>query len=186
MDVKKYKMNFNTICILRGIPGSGKTTYANHLIDFFGRDKLATGQVMFISRDEIRMKYAKKHKMDYVATFKDFNANRRVRDKFLLEINFCVNDWYFRDMPNRVIIIDSTFSNISDIKTICKMCKFRKIDDPSFRWQRPKVRIFEFNKLINNHRNVPLDKIAQMRLDMKSSADYINSHFKSNEIVKIN
>lgn len=179
-------MNKITICFLRGVPGAGKTTFANHLIDFFGRDKLGTGQVMFISRDEIRMKYAKKHKMDYAATFKDFNANRRVRDKFLLGINFCVNDWYFKGLENRVIIIDSTFSSISDIKTICKLCKIGKITDTKYRWQRPKVRLFEFNKTINNHRNVPLDKIAQMRLDIKSSADYINSHFKSSEIVKIN
>lgn len=172
------------ICLLRGPPGSGKTTFANGIINFFGREKLDNGQVMYISRDDIRENYAKRHGMSYVDTFKDVNANTRIRDKFMHEIEFCVNDWYFRDIPNRVVIIDSTFSKLADMKNIFKICKLSKLRNrPVY---RNRVRVFNFNTVRRNHRNVPNVKLLEIKKNLNETDEYLKEHVKKSEIVEIN
>lgn len=176
-------MNRLWIAILRGPPGSGKTTLANHIIDFFGREKLNDGQMFYISRDLIRERFANKHGLRYETTFKHSHANTRIRDKFMHEINVAMN--YPLLGSNRIIIIDSTFSKLADMKNIFRMCRLHKLEKTKYWGFRPRVRLFNFESVKNNHRNVPKPKLDEIKSSLKATDEYMRKHIKSKEIVEI-
>ena len=99
------------VFILRGVPGSGKTTTAlriyNKLKDRFDYD------IQIISRDNVRKCYCVKHGIDYQASFRDPVINTFVRDKFYRLLDIWLE--YACTSPH-CLIIDATNTKIADLK----------------------------------------------------------------------
>lgn len=108
----KRKRDFGSlIIILRGVPGSGKTTTARTLNEMFNRDFYHT---VNLSRDVLRMRYCNVHDMDYQGSFRNPTINTYIRDEYFQkmfeELEFIKNE------PYCCMIIDSTNTKVADLK----------------------------------------------------------------------
>lgn len=97
------------IIILRGVPGSGKSTTAKRLYDLFYNDYY--GNVFIHSRDMIRHRYCDKHGIGYQESFRDPIVNTFVRDRYYFQLFELLNNM----SKSFVVIIDSTNTKINDL-----------------------------------------------------------------------
>lgn len=102
------------IIVLRGIPGTGKTTTAHQLYDLFKIDY--DYYVEIISRDTKRLSHCKKHGIDYQSSFRDPAFNTHVRDVFYEDLYDHLNHYRNQVKVPTVTIIDATNTKLADIK----------------------------------------------------------------------
>lgn len=101
----------NIVIVLRGVPGSGKTTTAERIYDLFKDDYNYC--VRIISRDSTRKYYCWKHDIDYQSSFRNPEVNTIVRDRYYEDIFIHLS--YCKQFPS-VTIIDSTNTKVPDLK----------------------------------------------------------------------
>lgn len=99
------------IFILRGVPGTGKTTIAHRLYERLKEPY--DYRVQIVSRDDVRKHYCVKHDIDYQSSFRDPIINTLVRDKFYRELTEWVE--YIKSHAH-VLIIDATNTKLADLK----------------------------------------------------------------------
>lgn len=112
--------NRKLVIILRGIPGTGKTTTRKKLTKLF-RDK--GRNVKTLSRDRIREKYCEKTKQKYVASFSNATTNTIVRDKYYRKLKEKAKEILWYGGNGAVLIIDSTNTKIPDLVNTFKILK---------------------------------------------------------------
>ena len=110
MSKRKRELK-SIIIILRGVPGSGKTTTSQRLWEMF-KDAYDY-RVDIFNRDTLRQCYCTKHHIDYQASFCNSHVNTRVRDTFYE--NLFSHFQYTRSHPC-VTIVDSTNTKKADLK----------------------------------------------------------------------
>lgn len=114
--VSKRKRELRSIIIiLRGVPGTGKSTTARALYELFKDSyNYFEGHVRIISRDAIRYSLCNENDEDYENSFKDPSFNTMVRDSFYNQIFQRLSNL---DVPN-VTIIDTTNTKKADLKQL--------------------------------------------------------------------
>lgn len=103
----------NIIIVLRGVPGTGKTTCTHLLYDLLKNDY--DYNVQIISRDTMRLNQCKANSIDYQASFRDPVFNLMIRDSYY-EKMFSTLSYLHSCSQRYVCIIDSTNTKLYDIK----------------------------------------------------------------------
>lgn len=110
MSKRKRELK-SLIIILRGVPGSGKTTTARTLDQMFTREYYRT---VHLSRDCLRMRYCTQHNMDYQGSFRNSTINTTIRDEYFQKMFDYL--WDIKDEPYCCFIIDATNTKVADLK----------------------------------------------------------------------
>lgn len=101
----------SAVFILRGVPGSGKSTTALKIYEKL-KDRFDMS-IQIISRDNVRKCFCVKHGIDYQASFRDPVINQLVRDKFYRRLDIWLE---FAATSPHCLIIDATNTKVADLK----------------------------------------------------------------------
>lgn len=116
------------VYILRGVPGTGKTTLANNLESSY---KNSGWNVRKINRDEVREKLLKKEKfkkifgkeLSYQESFSNVTANTLIRDGYYRKLRKLVTRFEYTSYKKNLLIIDSTHTKIADLVSTLSLFK---------------------------------------------------------------
>ena len=170
------------VFIMRGLPGSGKTTFAKRLQMVF---EDIGYNVVYISRDELRESYAKFRGITYEETFVKHESEIWEKWWRLCEIAFNCKT------PRKAIIVDTQFITQRDIMFILNyMCgiepnnHYESYDD----WAKAheyRVRVVEFPEVIDNHRNVAQNKIKEFKKAFNDNRYLIERLIGEKNIIRV-
>lgn len=168
----------DVIIILRGVPGSGKTTTCRELTKMFFSHY--EQYVQCISRDCSRYEYCAKRSIDYQASFHDPAINTIVRDEFYQHLFDCLDD-YRKTADSTITIIDATNTKIADLKMI-----FWIIKRTSNVYKEADVYLYTKRHEHGSIHGVPESVMQRFREELKESDEWLkkNNPLKSNFIVK--
>lgn len=166
-SLKRKRDQPNIIWIMRGIPGTGKTTTAlrlKRLYEKYGH------KVYYFNRDNTRLLYCAKHNMEYDKSFSDATTNTIVRDKYYEEIERIVR---LTRPARKVIIIDSTNTKIADLRKLFYVLDLTKDKDYLYLNNPRKVYVVTKRKIHGNQHNVPENIIKKFEEELKESDEYL-------------
>lgn len=151
------------VIILRGVPGSGKTTTAKRLIDVFFNEYY--GNVFIHSRDVIRQLYCNNHSIDYQSSFQDAAVNTFVRDKYFFQLFSLLENL----RKPSVVIIDSTNTKIPDLYATFRIIKMAHCD-----FYNP-VDVYVYTKRheYQSRHGVPEFVMERFRNELKESDEWL-------------
>lgn len=176
MSKRKRELK-SLIIILRGVPGSGKTTTANRLFDMF-KDQYDY-RVDIINRDTIRSSYCQRHNIDYQLSFVNPHVNTKVRDTYYERIFSHLV--YTRSHPC-VTIIDSTNTKKADLHHL-----FWTINH-ALMAERPKYHIYLYTKNTEykSVHSVPEPIMQRFREELKDSNEWLEHKARQYDIKMVN
>lgn len=172
------------VYIMRGLPGSGKSTFAKRLqliLSDIGFN------VIYLSRDELREKIAKEKNTSYEQTFNGF-LNELTGFRWRMSLFDAFDNI---KIPRKAIILDIQFVSEIDIKSILGThCHLRENNEYSTYedWiasKQYKIRIIEFPEVIDNHRNVPDKKMKEFRHEFITNREIILSYLSEKNIIYV-
>lgn len=172
------------VYIMRGLPGSGKSTFAKRLqliLSDIGFN------VIYLSRDELRQEIAEEKNTTYEQTFNGI-LSIEVFHKWSLKIYDAFNTI---NIPRKAIIVDTQFVEEMDIRNILQAtCNLRENNYyPTYEdWiksRKFKIRIVEFPEVIDNHRNVPDKKMKEFRHDFITYREVILSYLSEKNFLYV-
>lgn len=163
MSKRKRELHMIVI-VLRGVPGSGKTTTAKRLYEMFYNDYY--GNVFIHSRDMIRQHYCNNHSIDYQESFRDACVNTFVRDKYFFQLFELLHNL----RKPSVIIIDATNTKINDLYSTLRIifishcCLYAPLD----------VYIYTKRHEYQSLHGVPECIMQRFREELKESDEWLN------------
>lgn len=172
------------VYIMRGLPGSGKSTFAKRLqliLSDIGFN------VIYLSRDELREKIAKEKNTSYEQTFNGF-LNDLVGFRWGLSLFDAFDNI---KIPRKAIIVDTQFISEIDINNLLGThCHLRENNEYSTYedWiaaKQFKIRIIEFPEVINNHRNVPDKKMKEFRHEFITNRELLLNYISEKNIIYV-
>ena len=173
------------VYIMRGLPGSGKSTFAKRLqllLADMGYN------VIYLSRDEIRENLAKQRNVPYNQTFND-SLNMLVTHRWRISL---FNAFDEVNIPRKAIIIDTKFISEEDIIDIFDVhCRLKVNNEYSTyeEWLTAKqyrIRVVEFPEVLdNNHRSVPDKKIKDFRHEFITNRDLILKYISEKNFIYV-
>lgn len=168
MSKRKRELR-NVIIVLRGVPGTGKTTATHLLYDLFKNDY--DYNVQIISRDNQRLNQCKANSIDYQSSFRDPTFNLMVRDTYYENMYSLLNHLHSLGLPY-VCIIDATNTKLYDLKhtlwTIRSACpKFKHTTD---------VYIYTKRTEHGSTHGVPACIMDRFREELKESDEWLKVH----------
>lgn len=173
------------VYIMRGLPGSGKSTFAKRLqliLSDIGFN------VIYLSRDEIRDQLAKQRGVTYDQTFND-GLNNLVSHRWRIAL---WNAFDIIKIPRKAIIVDTKFTNETDIIDILDCHCHLKVNNEFSTYEdwitskQFKVRIVEFPEVPdNNHRNVSDKKMKEFRHEFIVNRSIILSYLSEKNIIYV-
>lgn len=163
MSKRKRELK-SVIIILRGVPGTGKTTVSHRLWDMF-KDSYDY-RVDIFNRDTLRQCYCSKHRIDYQSSFANSHVNTRVRDTYY-EMLF-THFQFTRSHPS-VTIIDSTNTKKADLKHLFWVINHALMEDKS------KYDIYVYTKRTEYQsiHSVPEPIMRRFREELKISDEWL-------------
>lgn len=153
------------IFVLRGVPGSGKTTCAQKLYGMF-YDQY-NGNVFVHSRDLVRQHYCTKNSVDYQASFRNVSVNTFVRDRYYLRLL----ELLMNLRKPSVVIIDSTNTKINDLYTTFKVISISHCD----MYNAVDVYLYTKRHEYKSVHNVPECIMERFREELKESDQWLNN-----------
>lgn len=178
MSKRKRELR-NVIIVLRGVPGTGKTTATHLLYELFKNDY--DYNVQIISRDNQRLNQCKANSIDYQASFRDPVFNLMVRDTYYENMYSLLNHLHSLGLPY-VCIIDATNTKLYDIKhtlwTIRAACpKFKQTTD---------VYIYTKRTEHGSTHGVPECIMERFREELKESDEWLKVNTQKYNIKVVN
>lgn len=176
------------VYILRGVPGTGKTTLAEKLKTAYEN---IGWSVIKINRDEEREEYIKSDlfkeifgkKLDYQESFTNATANTLIRDKYYKTLTKFVTHFKYNNECNELLIIDSTHTKIADLVYTLNLFKpFGSYDD---NWKNLNVFIITKRTIHGNIHNVPEPVMKAFKKELKESDEWLNKKFPKKEKVTL-
>lgn len=164
---KRQRELKSLVIVLRGVPGSGKTTTALRLFEMF--KDIYNYRVHIFCRDTYRQDYCKRHNCDYQNSFRNPQVNTRVRDIFYEDI--FVHLEYMRNVPS-VTIIDSTNTKLADIKHLFWIIK----TSLSYEIERHRIYVYNKHTEYNSVQQVPESIMEIFRSEMNEFTEWLNHH----------
>lgn len=185
-----------TILILRGVPGTGKSTLARSISEYFiniQKFECASERnthCKIINRDLIRLKYITSaeckevlngKRVNYQDSFKNATINSLIRDKYFNEIAEAFRTMRFNDGES-LLIIDSTNTKIADLIRLLKI-----IEPYDFLINNVDYNIYILTKRHEhgNIHNVPEKVMNAFREELKESDEWLNKKFPKKENVTL-
>lgn len=177
------------VIVLRGIPGTGKSTLAQHILESY----MVSGRfAVIISRDQVREDYlyninkvgvnliSKLTGWDpervlygpqdnlkealYQASFDDKKINQIIKEEFWE----AVWTYVFRKDNIRTIILDATFCSMEDLKTLNTLNSLGQTS----------IQIIELTqKLGPTKHKIPKERMKQFELNRKKTKKYFETLF---------
>lgn len=165
---KRDVSDHDVIIILRGIPGTGKTTMARELVDMFYEN--FEPHVYGLSRDDMRSQYCLRHNIDYQASFRDPALNTIIRDEFYQHL-FTYLQYYRKEDEPMIYIIDATNTKIADLKMTFWIIKHTK--NPN---KPADVYLYTKRKEYGTVHGVPECIMKRFREELAESDEWLKSH----------
>lgn len=166
----KRKREFKSlVIILRGVPGTGKSTTARALYELF-KDTYNSfeGCVKIISRDTIRYSLCNQNNEEYQNSFKSPCFNTMVRDNFYNQI---LHRLSVLNIPN-VTIIDNTNTKIADLKQLFWILfSGARIQNKNY-----DVYIYTKRHEHGSKHDVPEQIMEKFREELKESDDWLKNN----------
>lgn len=172
------------IYILRGVPGTGKTTLANILESSF---KDNGWNVRKINRDEVREKLLKTTKfkeifgkeLTYQESFSNVTANTIIRDEYYNKLRKLVNRIQYTSFKKSLLIIDSTHTKIADlVGTLSLFENFYPSGDLH-------VYIVTKKTIHGNVHEVPETVMKNFQKELKESDEWLKKKYPKKEKVTL-
>lgn len=168
------------VIILRGIPGTGKTTTRKKLTKLF-RDK--GRNVKTLSRDRIREKYCEKTKQKYVSSFSDATTNTIVRDKYYRSLRKKAKEILWYGGNGAVFIIDSTNTKIPDLINTFKILKeFNPLEGIRETFD---IIVYTKRKEHGSVHQIPTDTMEKFRKELSESDAWLTDYQNRRSAKKI-
>lgn len=163
--MSKRKRDLHTIVIvLRGVPGSGKTTTAKRLFDMFYNNYY--GNVFIHSRDMIRQHFCNNHSIDYQESFRNASVNTFVRDRYFFQLLELLENL----RKPSVVIIDSTNTKINDLYTTFRVISVSHCD----LYNPVDVYVYTKRHEYQSIHGVPECIMERFREELKESDDWLH------------
>lgn len=173
------------VYIMRGLPGTGKTTFAKRLQLILADIGF---NVIYLSRDEIREHLAVERGVQYIQTFND-PLNQLVTQRWVIAL---MNAFENVKIPRKAIIIDIKFTSEIDIYDVLECYCHLKVNNLYLNYEEWvkskefKVRIVEFPEVLdNNHRNVPDKKMKEFKHEFIVNRSIILSYLSEKNIIYV-
>lgn len=125
---KRKRTSNKTVFILRGIPGTGKTTLSNLIKETY---ECPECEVDILNRDMFRIKYISSNEckeicgksLGYQESFSNPTINTIIRDKFYEELrNKIIELQLDTSTKDRILIVDSTNTKLADLIRTLDIC----------------------------------------------------------------
>lgn len=164
------------VYILRGVPGTGKTTLATKLETAFEN---GGWDVSRINRDKeredllqtIRFKEIFGKELTYQESFSNVTANTLVRDEYYKHLRQLVNHLRYTNMRKSLLIIDSTHTKIADLVTTLSLFQ----DFPPF--YDLHVYIVTKRTIHGNVHDVPEPVMKNFQKEIKESDEWLKKKY---------
>lgn len=177
-------MHKKVVYILRGVPGTGKTTLAEKIEKAYQE---CGWDISKINRDKeredliktIRFKKIFEKELNYQESFSNVTANTLVRDEYYKHLRQLVNHLRFTMCRKSLLIIDSTHTKIADLITTLDLFKdFPPIYDLN-------VYIVTKRTIHGNIHNVPEPVMKNFKKELEESDEWLNKTYPKKEKVTL-
>lgn len=169
------------VYILRGVPGTGKTTLAKNLETSY---KDLGWHVYNINRDEVREKLLKKDKfkklfgkeLTYQESFSNVTANTLIRDGYYKKLRKLVGRFEYTSWKKNLLIIDSTHTKIADLITTLSLFEnFAPFGD---------LHVFIITKrtIHGNIHSVPEPVMKNFKRELKESDEWLKKEYPDKKV----
>lgn len=194
MPKRERPKNKFTVLILRGIPGTGKTTLALQLCRAFRSTfkdfDEARRNCNCVNRDVVRQNYLNSNEckeilngktLTYQESFKNATINTIIRDEYFSEIGNKFRTMRFNDGES-LLVIDSTNTKIADLRRILKI-----IEPYDFLVENVDYNIYILTKRHEhgNVHDVPEKVMNAFRQELKESDEWLNKKFPKKEKITL-
>lgn len=191
---KRARPSTLTILILRGIPGTGKSTLAEKICSEFRNNldnpKQAKSNIRCISRDTVREEFLRSleckeilngKEINYQESFKNATINTLVRDRYFDEIETAYRIMRYNDGDN-LILIDSTNTKIADL---VRLLKILQPYDSIIKYMEMKTYILTKRHEHGNIHDVPEKVMNAFRQELRESDEWLKRKYPKKERVTL-
>lgn len=169
------------VYILRGVPGTGKSTLAKNLESSY---KESGWFVQRINRDEVREELLKKEKfkkifgkeLTYQESFSNVTANTLIRDGYYKKLRKLVGRFEYTSYKKDLLIIDTTHTKIADLVTTLSLFE----DFPPF----GDLHVFIVTKrtIHGNIHEVPEPVMKNFKRELKDSDEWLKKQYPEKKV----